>query len=118
MYEQDASFRVCAALAETSGTIVRRPAPINDEFGFAYGAWLLQLMADHFPISAQVAVTELDGKAGWRTIPGWDIGSHQRVLELIERKGLIAVDRHMEPWLIRPAMPVETAWKRIYDDML
>ena len=118
MYEQEASFRVCAALAETSGNIARRPAPISDEFGFGYGAWLLQLLADHFPNSAQVPITELDAKAGWRTIPGWDIGSHQRVLELIERKGLISVDRHMEPWLIRPATPVETAWKRIYDDML
>lgn len=118
MYEQEASFRVCAALAEASGNIARRPAPISDEFGFGYGAWLLQLLADHFPNSAQVPITELDAKAGWRTIPGWDIGSHQRVLELIERKGLISVDRHMEPWLIRPAIPVETAWKRIYDDML
>lgn len=118
MYEQDASFRVCGALEETSGTIVRRPAPISDEFGFAYGAWLLQLLADHFPKSAQVPVTELDAKAGWRTIPGWNIGSHQRVLELIERKGLISVDRHMEPWLIRPTMPVDTAWKRIFDDLL
>ncbi len=118
MYEEDASFRVCGALAESSGVIERRPAPISDEFGLAYGARLLQLMADHFPVSAQVPVTELDTKAGWRTIPGWDIGSHQRVLELIERKGLISVDRHMQPWLIRPATPVETAWKRIYADLL
>ena len=118
MYEDDASFSGCAALAETSGTIMRKPAPVSDEFGFAYGAWLLQLVADHFPKVAQVPIAELDTKAGWRTIPGWDIGNHQRVLELVERKGLISVDRHMEPWLIRPTIPVETAWKRIYDDML
>jgi len=118
MYEDDASFRICGALFEASGRITRKPAPISDEFGYAYGAWFLQLLADHFPKAAQVPITELDAKAGWRTIPGWDISSHQRVLQLIERKGLISVDRHMEPWLIRPAATVETAWKRIYDDLL
>lgn len=118
MYEDDASFRVCGALSETSGTIERKPAPVRDEFGYAYGAWLLQLMAGHFPKAAQVPVTELDAKAGWRSIPGWDIGNHQRALELVERKGLIEVDRHMKPWLIRPAAAVETTWSRIYDDLL
>ena len=118
MYEDDAAFRVCGALSETSGQVVRKPAPVSDEFGIAYGAWLLQLMADHFPGELQVSITELDAKAGWRTIPGWDIGHHQRVLELVVRKGLIEVDRHMEPWLLRPAAAVESSWKRIYDDLL
>jgi hypothetical protein len=118
MYEDDAAFRLCGALSETSGKVVRKPGPVSDEFGFAYGAWLLQLMADHFPKTGQVPTTDLDARAGWRTIPGWDIGNHQRVLELIERKGLIEVDRHMEPWLLRPTTLVDIAWKRIYDDLL
>jgi len=117
-YEDDAAFRVCGALTETSGRVVRKPAPVSDDFGFAYGAWLLQLMVDHFPKANQVTITDLDAKAGWRTIPGWDIGSHQRVLELIERKGLIDVDRHMEPWLLRPAAAADATWKRIFDDLL
>jgi hypothetical protein len=118
MYEDDAAFRVCGALSETAGHVVRKPAPVNDEFGFAYGAWLLQLMADHFPRALQVSATELDAKAGWRTIPGWDIRSHQRILELVGRKGMIEVDRHMEPWLLRASAAVEPTWKRIYDDLL
>lgn len=118
MYEDDAAFRVCGALSETSGTVVRKAAPVNDEYARAYGAWLLQLMSDHFPTANQVPITELDAKAGWRTIPGWDIGNHQRVLQLVERKGLIEVDRHMEPWLVRPSGNVDGAWKRIYDDLL
>jgi hypothetical protein len=75
-------------------------------------------MAEHFPAAGQVPITGLDTRSGWRTIPGWDIGSHQRVLELIERKGLIAVDRHMEPWLLRPAASVDATWKRIFDDLV
>jgi hypothetical protein len=38
-------------------------------------------------------------------------------LELVERKGLIQVDRHMEPWLIRPSSTADFAWKRIYEDL-
>lgn len=118
MYEDEAALKTCGVLSETSGIITRVPAPLHDEFGYGYGAWLLQLMADHFPKNRQISTTELDAKAGWRTIPGWDVGTHQRILELIERKGLIEVDRHMEPWLIRPKLKAETAWKQIYDDLM
>lgn len=118
MYEDDAAFRVCGVLSESAGHVVRKPAPVSDEYGFAYGAWLLQLMADHFPRAGQVPVTDLDTKAGWRTIPGWDIGSHQRVLELVERKGVLTVDRHMDPWLLKPSASADATWKCIYDDLL
>jgi len=118
MYEDDAAFRVCGVLSESSDRVVRKPAPIVDDFGFAYGAWLLQLMSDHMPEAGQVPTTDLDARAGWRTIPGWDIGSHQRVLEMVERKGLLEVDRHMDPWLLRPKVAAEATWKRIYDNLL
>ena len=117
-YEDDAAFKMCGALSENSGTVVRRSAPIGDEFGIGYGAWMLQLMSDHFPKRRQVPITDLDATAGWRTIPGWDVSSLQRALELIARKGLIEVDRHMEPWLLIPKTGGDETWKRIYDDML
>lgn len=118
MYEDEAALKTCGVLSEASGSITRVPAPLHDEFGYGYGAWLLQVMADHFPKNSQISTTELDAKAGWRTIPGWDVGTHQRILEMIERKGLIEVDRHMEPWLIRPKHKLESAWKQIYDDLM
>ena len=118
MYQDEAAFSVCGVLSESEAGIIRKPAPINDEYGHAYGAWMLQLVSDHFPKQGQISTSELDMRAGWRTIPGWDVGSHQRVLALVERKGLIEVDRHMEPWLLRPKISVESAWKRIYDDLL
>jgi len=117
-YEDEAALNICGVLSEQSGLITRTPAPLHDEFGYAYGAWLLQLMADHFPENGQVSATELDAKAGWRTIPGWDVGTHQQILEMVERKGLIEVDRHMEPWLICPKVKTEAAWKQIYDDLM
>ncbi|MFB3788959.1 MAG: hypothetical protein ACE15F_21580 [bacterium] len=118
MYEDDAAFLACGVLSEISGHVTRKPAPLEDEFGVAYGAWMLQLLHDHFPNTGQVPITDLEAQAGWRTIPGWDIDSHQRILRSIERKGLIDVDRHMEPWLIRPVSSVEEAWKKIYSDLM
>ena len=117
-YEDDAAFKVCGVFSETNGVIMRRSAPITDEFGLGYGAWILQLLDDYFPKQRQVSITDLDAVAGWRTIPGWDITSRQRALNLVERKGLIEVDRHMEPWLLLPKCSPDDIWKRIYSDML
>ena len=118
MYEDEAAFKVCGVLSETEGMIVRRPAPVTDEFGLGYGAWMLRLIGDHFPKRRQISITDLDAIAGWRTIPGWDVSSLQRVLELVERKGLIEIDRHMEPWFLLPKAGPDETWRRIYDDML
>jgi len=117
-YEDEASFKLCGALSESEGIITRRPAPIADEFGRGYGAWLLQLISDYFPREQQVSITNLDSKVGWRTIPGWDVTSFLSVLDILERKGLIGVDRHMEPWLIIPKITPDEAWRRIYIDMI
>lgn len=117
-YEDDAAFRTCGALSEKSGVITRKSALVSDEFAFGYGAWLLQLVHDHFPKNAQISVVELDSVAGWRTIPGWDIDAFQRVLQLVEQKGLFTVDRHMEPWLLHPRMDLEIAWKLIFCDLI
>lgn len=117
-YEDEAAFITCGALTETTGAIQRKMAPVTEEMALGYGAWILQLMAVHFSKLRQIPITELDSAAGWRTIPGWDISSLQRVLEMIVRKGLVEVDRQMEPWLVAPAADAEESWKRIYDDLL
>lgn len=117
-YEDDASFRICGALSEAKGVIVRKQALVSSEFGYGYGAWLLQLVHDHFPKSGQISIVELDSRAGCRTIPGWDIEAFQRVLELVERKGLFTIDRHMEPWLLHPKLDLEAAWKLIFCDLI
>lgn len=118
MYEDEASFKLCGALSESDGMITRRSAPIADELGRGYGAWLLQMISDHFPKQQQVSVTDLDKVAGWKTIPGWTVSSFFALLELLERKALIAVDRHMEPWLIQPKKTVDEVWRSIYMDMI
>ena len=118
MYEDDAAFRACGVISEEMDSVVRRPAPINAECGFAYGAWVLQLIADHFPKANQITLAELDHKAGWKTIPGWNIDESHRAIDLIERKGIVAVDRQMNPWIIRPRLTAEETWGRMYDDLI
>ena len=87
MYEDEASFRLCGALSDTNGVILRKSAPIADEFGRGYGAWLLQIISDYFPNQQQISITDLDSKAGWKTIPGWESSAILEVLQLLERKG-------------------------------
>lgn len=118
MYTDEAGFRNCSALEESQNQISRKTAPTGDEMGFGYGAWLVQLIADHFPKATQVTVTELDSKAGWRSIPDWSIAQGQQVLAMIERKGIIHVDRLMEPWIVQKAADESTIWKKIYDDLI
>lgn len=118
-YNDEAALKVCGALTIDDDDIIqRRPAPLNSELFLGYGAWVLQLINNHFPGEQQVTETELDLKAGWRTIPGWDKSSWQNVLGWIEQKGLLSVDRHMQPWLLSPRKDVREAWKAIFDDMI
>lgn len=118
MYEDKASFSICGALSEESNIIRRRIPPISNELGYGYGVWLIQLLENFFPNITQVTVTELDRVAGWRTIPGWDASETQRVLEIIERKGIISVDRSMKPWILRPNQTSASVWPKIYCDLI
>ncbi len=118
MYEDEAAFHTCGVLSEDTDIVVRQPAPIAEEFGLAYGAWILQLIADHFPKANQITLTELDHKAGWKSIPGWNIGESHRAIDLLERKGIVAVDRQMNPWIIRPRAAAGETWGRIYEDLI
>jgi hypothetical protein len=118
MYEDVGSFRNCGALSEKSNIIQKSSAPILNEFGYGYGAWLIQLISYHFPHIHQITVDELDDVAGWRLIPGWNLSESQKVLEIVEKKGLISVDRHMNPWIIRCLDSCSDAWAKFYNDLI
>jgi len=118
MYDDEASFKKCAAIRESSGHIVKKTPPILDEMGYGYGAWVLQLLEDYFPKQHQVSITDLDRVSGWQTIPGWSNYSVPAVLDLLERKGLISVDRQMNPWLIQSKMRAEQVWRNVYIDII
>ncbi len=117
-YEDDAALKLCGAISEKGGVLTRREAPIKDDMIRGYGAWLLHLMSVHFPGQSQVSVAELDATTGFKTIAAWSDTSFPSLLAMLERKAIIEVDRHMDPWLVRPKQSIEESWKTIYYDMI
>ncbi|MCB5260913.1 MAG: hypothetical protein PHI70_09455 [Proteiniphilum sp.] len=118
MYEDDASFKLCGALSESDQIISRKTAPIKDEMVRGYGAWLISACEQYFPKQKQVSVTEIEQKTGWLTIMGWMGRDLSTALDLMERKGIIKVDRHMNPWIISPLYSAKDAYKNMFNDMI
>jgi hypothetical protein len=118
MYEDDASFSVCGALKDDGKIITRTPAPIKDDLARGYGAWLIGSMEHFFPKQKQVSTYELEQKIGWLTICRWLGKGMSDVLDLMEQKGILKVDRHMNPWILSPMKTVRKAYKQMFDDMI
>ena len=118
MYNDPAAFASCGVLREEKSMICRVTPPIRDEYSWGYGAWILSAIEQFFPQATEITVTELDRAAGWKTIPGWGIDEAQQVLRLLERKGILAVDRHMDPWLLRLTGNSGNLWAKVYDDLI
>ena len=118
MYADEASFSACGAVVREKGEIVRMVAPIRDEFAVGYAAWLSESMELAGRGGGQASVDELESQAGFRRISGWSQQEAQQVLEMLERKRLVEVDRHMHPWLVRFLYPSTTFWNRLYEDFL
>ena len=118
MYEDAAAFSACGVLQESDSLINKISAPVKNEYGWGYCAWLIDNLKTVCTKDAQITITELDQKVGWKTIPGWNNGEAQQILEMIERRGIIEVDRHMNPWIIRPKLNVNNLWKHLYDELI
>lgn len=118
MYQESASFEICGALSTKGNTMVRQKAPLSETFTSAYCAWLLQLLENSFGGKDQVSLVELDRQTGWRTIPGWTAQESQKVLQMMERKGAIAVDRHMDPWLLSGLQNANSFLRNMYEDII
>lgn len=118
MYADEASFADCGAIARENGDLVRAVAPVRPEFAVGYAAWLAESMELAGRGNGQVSVDELEAQAGFRRISGWSQSEMQEVLELLERKRLVDVDRHMHPWLVRFLHPSDSLWNRLYEEFL
>lgn len=128
MYQEAVAFKNCGALSEfqeknnegreRETSIKRAKAPIAPVWAPAYGAWLMQIISDHFPNQFQVTLSDLENEACFSSITGWDEHEVIEVLRLIENKKLIEVNRHMKPWTIQPLENTKVAWEKIYNDLL
>ncbi len=118
MYADEASFGTCAAVVREKDDLVRAAAPIRDEYAVGYAAWLVTCMERVGRGEGQVTVDELEAQAGFKRIAGWSLPDSQRVLDLLERKRLAEIDRHMHPWIVRFLLPSNTLWPRVYEEFL
>ena len=118
MYADEASFADCGAIVREKGNLIRAVAPIRPEFAVGYAAWLAECMEMVGRGEGQVSIDELETQAGFARISGWSPSDVQQVLELLERKRLVEVDRHMHPWLVRFLYPSATLWARLYEEFL
>lgn len=118
MYEDEASFKLCGALSETDQMINRKDSPLKDEMIRGYGAWLIHACERYFPKQQQVSITEIEQNTGWLTITGWMGRDMSTALDLMERKGIVRVDRNMNPWIISPLHSAKEAYNKMFDDMI
>lgn len=118
MYEDEASFKVCGALSETETAITRKTAPIKDEMVRGYGSWLTYVLEQYFPKQKQISITEIENKTGLFTITGWAGKDMSNIFDLMERKGILKVDRHMNPWILSTLLSVKESYNRTFDDMI
>jgi len=118
MYEDAAAFSACGALQESDSLINKISAPVKNEYGWGYCAWLIDNLKTVCKEGAQITITELEQKVGWETITGWNIGEAQQILEMVEHRGIIEVDWHMNPWIIRSKSHADNIWESLYDELI
>ena len=118
IYSEPASLATCGALKENKGVITRIIPPLNDEMFRGYGAWLLQLLEDFFSGRVQIPLNELQKATKWRNITGWSAEEEAILFTALEQRGLLTIDRHMEPWFLTMKTSAGQAWLSIYDDLL
>ena len=118
MYQEDASFAMCGALAENGKQITRRAMPVRSEFAWGYAAWILSTIERISPKGEQVTVPQVEKASGWRLLTNWSSEEADRVLTLVERKGALTIDRHMQPWILRAKVPATEGWRLLYSDMI
>lgn len=119
MYEEPASFMTCAAVRLDNALVIRRKAPIQDAYAIGYAAWLSDLMERSGRLTEnQLTVDDLEDTCGFRSVTGWTLSESQQMLRLMEDKGLISIDRHMQPLIVCFKLSSAQLWARLYEEFI
>lgn len=116
-YLDDAALKRCGALIVEGAQIIRKKAPIRDSYAFPYTAFLLQLLEDYFSGQSQVTLSDFQARTGWFNACLWSDSEVETVLSMVEKKGLLTVDRQMRPWILEKRSNADQVWKRIFEDL-
>lgn len=119
MYEESASFATCGAVASADGRIIRKKCPIEQTYMIGYAAAFADMLERAGKETKnQLTVEDLESVCGFRAVTGWALSESQQVLGLMEDKGLVSVDRHMQPWIVCFKQSVAQMWTRIYEEFI
>lgn len=116
-YLDDAALARAGVLSSNSDQISRRKAPLIDSYALPYSAFVLSLMEAFFPDRTQVTLDEFGEKTLWFDVCLWDQSDIERLLGIVERKGLVGIDRQMRPWLLEKRAEAKDAWPRIFEEI-
>lgn len=118
-YLDDAAFgRAGVVVVSDDDLIERRKAPLFDAYATVYSALILTFMEAHFPKQAQVTLVDLDAITRWFDTCLWSREDIERLCTLLERKGLVTVDRQMRPWILDKGATADEVWPHIFDDLV
>lgn len=117
-YTDEAAFKCAGVLTEEKDQIHRVPAPLSIESRRGYVAWLAQLLADFFPKTRNIPVTDWERACGWKSATGWHPSTAEDILVAADHFGVLTVDRHMQPWLVDLRKSPDEVWPTIFNDML
>lgn len=118
MYEEPASFQSSQILSVSENMIKRSPSPVLEGFITSYCAIFLSLFETHFPNARQVTISDFEDRTFWKRISGWNSQQHELVLEMLQRRGAVDIDRQMQPWIITRKSDSNSFWRKIYDDLV
>lgn len=118
MYAEKTAFAGAGVLSGQDGAVVRAAPPVTRDYGPAYAAWLLSLCERSFPDVREIPITDLERVTGWQSIAGWSDREAQEVLASTQTLQALSVDRHMQPWILRPTGKASDWWPRIYDGLI
>ena len=107
---------MCAALTENGKQITCRPCQSAQSLQGC--SWLLSAVERIASQGEQVTMPQIEKACGWQILTTWSSEESERALSLAERKGVISVDRHMQPWILKAKVAAAEAWRLIYSDMI
>ena len=117
MYVDDAAFGRAHILTEGTDVVRRQKAPLLDSYAVGYSVAVLLLMQASFPDQAQVTLSEFADRTLIFDTCLWGQEDVEHLCEMLDRKGIVTVDRQMRPWILERKNTEEIVWARIYDDL-
>ncbi|MGQ9681554.1 MAG: hypothetical protein ACUVX9_03345 [Anaerolineae bacterium] len=114
-YLDEAALGRAGVLTASGRVFERRSAPLQPEYAVGYSALALALMDALFPNQSQVTLAALAEQSLWFDACLWDSDQQDELCLLMERKGYVAVDRQLRPWLLERKAAATEVWLHVYD---